>query len=792
MRALLLLTAVLTACVAAHTCIHDTPEIQKLIRTDLQKNKGLAKAAYHPKFHPLAVGALRLTFSTLDLDDSTKYCTAAGQSRPDFAGGTAVCTANDVFDATKKDILLNRILPAAKARLEEVLQVNRVAGNLVVPAGACAHHTMPAAHSSTGVANSDFVLYVSAGPTSSTVLAWAGGCAQDATGRTIVGRANFGPAHISYSELTPVSNKDQIDTAIHEFIHALGFTSDAFATKSLTTTVPNVRGKASVKVFNGAQTKAKYREYFNCATLPGPEIEDEGGSGSAGSHFDRRVLPYELMAASAGNVLSVLSLAALEDMNIGYSPVYERAANLTVGRGAGCSFVNERCNHASNSKFFCFDTDPANTYCTPDFKAVGFCSVVTSTSPVPSYFQYFSGQPSLTGDLFLDGCPIVVGYDNRKCNIARAATNAEQVLGQYFGDGGRCWNTVGVIQEGYVATGTGAARCLNSQCIRGVPMFQLNQTDWVACPSDGAIITNLPGYKGSVTCPIAAEFCPNLGWIDSTVAPPPTTAPAQASSPTVFGRLTMGGTSWPAMLNDTAFSVGLQNALRLDIANFLEVLLEDVQFNGIENLRPDGQPGIVILLGFVTFRKNPYQLEGAFKDEAEAGGRRFMPLTIALYEGHPAWRNDTVKLDDAYMKANFNFCKDPLRPGEDYCIIVIGGGVGIALALIITCCCCYHCLKKEQLPEGYSYDANGNLQYTGKSGKTWNEDSAASKIQSMQKVKMAKKKKQQLETEKKEKEEQETAATKIQAQQRMRMAKKEKEKRLREKQAAEVGKAPDA
>jgi len=38
----------------------------------------------------------------------------------------------------------------------------------------------------------------------------------------------------------------------------------------------------------------KVQDYFDCPTLEGAYIEQQGGSGSAGSHFERRVFMNEV------------------------------------------------------------------------------------------------------------------------------------------------------------------------------------------------------------------------------------------------------------------------------------------------------------------------------------------------------------------------------------------------------------------------------------------------------------------------------------------------------------------
>ena len=663
-----------------HECVHDTPRIQEELRKTMVKAPHIK---YRRDFHPQqSYSQIRIVTSTLDLDDTTKYCTAAGDTSPDFSGSTVTCTADDVLTAEKKSILLNNVLPAAITRLEEVLKVQAVAGNLVVPTSACPRHSVPTAHTTSGVANADFVLYVSAGPTAGQTLAWAGACSNDDNGRPVVGRANFGPAYISWSDTTPRSNKDQVDTAIHEFLHALGFSQAFFdsMTQSMT-----LRGKTAT-VFNTPRLQEKYREFFGCDTLIGPEIEDEGGSGSAGSHFDRRVLKDELMAASAGNLLSVFVLAFMEDLGH-YEVNYAAADNYTFGAGAGCGFVTSKCNTEAGGAgtWWCFEEDSAYTACTLDMKAVGFCSIDTLTSSVASYFQYFPDDPFKCGPQFADCCPWIVAYDNRQCDDSSLVpAENDRTLGYYYGDGGRCWVTTGVIAAGYSSSRTGTNRCFQSQCVAGRPQFRINGSDWITCQAEGAIISDLPGYRGSVVCPNPGTFCgTGVPVFESTVAPPATPAPQQDSSPTILGNLTFSGANWQAILEDLSMTIAMQNIMREEMAAVLTMLLEDVQMLEVSATATT----LDVHFGLVTFRWTPGQVEDEFNAIIASGGTQGFERTVEYYSSRSS---DTTALTAAATQANRGFCTDPMAANEDFCLIVIGG---IIVALILLCCMCYCCYR---------------------------------------------------------------------------------------------------
>ncbi|CCW71254.1 unnamed protein product [Phytomonas sp. Hart1] len=70
--------------------------------------------------------------------------------------------------------------------LRHNIRVDQLTGKI------CSEFTVPESHHTTGVPDTDFVLYVAAGSTELGVNAWAVKCQLDASGRPIVGVANIG------------------------------------------------------------------------------------------------------------------------------------------------------------------------------------------------------------------------------------------------------------------------------------------------------------------------------------------------------------------------------------------------------------------------------------------------------------------------------------------------------------------------------------------------------------------------------------------------------------------------
>eukprot|EP00672_Neobodo_designis_P027464 CAMPEP_0174845254 /NCGR_PEP_ID=MMETSP1114-20130205/11617_1 /TAXON_ID=312471 /ORGANISM="Neobodo designis, Strain CCAP 1951/1" /LENGTH=821 /DNA_ID=CAMNT_0016079501 /DNA_START=142 /DNA_END=2605 /DNA_ORIENTATION=+ len=507
-RLLVLVVAFAAAAAAGarHECAHE--RMRDLFAKDLSREPVVeAQSAKRQRmgFRAQAPESIRVTFSTADLSDTSKHCTRAGQVVPDFAGGSVTCTADDILTSTRRSVLTNNILPAAFAKLSAALKLERLTSNIVVPQGACSHFTIPASHSSTGVANADYVLYVAAAPTSGSTLAWAGGCRTDSSGRIVIGRANFGPRYLSWDNETV--QQENVATAVHELLHALGFSSASF-TSSRTRDV-SLRGKTAT-VLTLPTLASRFISYIGCGTassIPGVELEDEGSSGSAGSHFERRVLREDIMAAAGGEKLSEMTLAVMEDLGH-YTVDYSVAEPMTWGKGAGCGWVTEKCNTEAGGRdtWWCFDQSGANA-CTKDLRAVGTCAVLQYSTALPAYFQYFSSA-NIGGPKFLDGCPYVQPYSNTKCDVAREPTANEQIFGHYYGNGGRCFETTGLIQNGFSSSSSNHQRCLESRCsASGFVQMRVNGGSWETCTATGQQLSGFSGYKGAVVCPDRTTFC---------------------------------------------------------------------------------------------------------------------------------------------------------------------------------------------------------------------------------------------------------------------------------------------
>jgi hypothetical protein len=136
------------------------------------------------------------------------------------------------------------------------------------------------------------------------------------------------------------------------------------------------------------------RQHFGCPTLAGVELEDDGGAGSAGSHWEERQMMSEYMVAASNPwairiVKSSLTLALLQDSGW-YKVDYAAADILRWGYRQGCQFLNS-CG--SQSSIGWCPIQP-NHQCSFDRSGMGTCS---------------------KSDRYMDGCPVTRNYEGT-CN----------------------------------------------------------------------------------------------------------------------------------------------------------------------------------------------------------------------------------------------------------------------------------------------------------------------------------------------------------------------------------------
>ena len=144
---------------------------------------------------------------------------------------------------------------------------------------------------------------------------------------------------------------------IHEFTHILGF-ADFFFRNFFDNVFWKIDSYGINRAYiNSTKVVEVARKYFDCPSLEGVPLEEYGGSGTVGSHWEAKVLLGDYMNGyihGEEQVISEFTLALLEDSGY-YKVNYYTGGLMRYGKHKGCSFVLNDCvdrtNHSINPLF---------------------------------------------------------------------------------------------------------------------------------------------------------------------------------------------------------------------------------------------------------------------------------------------------------------------------------------------------------------------------------------------------------------------------------------------------------
>lgn len=455
---------------------------------------------------------IRIVVDISHLVDPKKVCTAVGDVRPNYIGSDYVCEAEDVMTAEKLNFIQNVTLPLAVFLTQQFLNTKPLDDPLFVEKDVCGSGVdIPDSHVEDGVDDVDFLLYAHAAgeertmSDGSNVVAWAGHCARDLSGRPLIGQVNIVPSFIPWYG-SAAEKKNYVGILIHELFHALGFTSSFL--KSWTK-ITKRRGK-EVHLVTAPEVVDVAKEHLNCSTLEGVELEDEGGSGTALSHWERRHWRNDIMTGLSGaEKVSRLTLAFFNTLSF-YKANMLRGEPLVWGRNAGCGFVEKRCTADSPRMGFewCDPESRIEYQCSHDRTAIGTCPYALARN-LSDHFRYF-GNTSMVGlGAMMDHCPIVMSVKHGECRD-RPTAGERGLYRSYYGPQSRCIQTTNMVspEPGIEKT---RPRCFRVRCPLGKRLEVLVGSTWVSCPADGSAgsvkYPPFSGFFGEMKCERADVVC---------------------------------------------------------------------------------------------------------------------------------------------------------------------------------------------------------------------------------------------------------------------------------------------
>ncbi|XP_076888292.1 uncharacterized protein LOC143538675 [Bidens hawaiensis] len=422
------------------------------------------------------------------------------------------CTSDDIAREDKRH-RLRRALGQTADWFKRALAVERVRGNLRLSGySACGQDggvQLPREYVEEGVADADLVLLVTTRPTTGNTLAWAVACERDQWGRAIAGHVNVAPRHLTAEAEILLSA-----TLIHEVMHVLGFDPHAFAhfrderkrrRSQVTEQIMDEKlGRMVTRVVLPRVVMHSRHHYGTFSeNFTGLELEDGGGRGTSGSHWEKRLLMNEIMTGSVDtrSVVSKMTLALFEDSGW-YEANYSMADRLDWGHNQGTEFVTGPCNLWKGA-YHCNTTQL--TGCTYNREAEGYCPIVNYSGVLPMWARYFP-QPNKGGQSSLaDFCTYFVAYSDGSCIDTNSAREPDRMLGEVRGSDSRCMAS-SLVRNGFVrGSMTQGNGCYQRRCVNNTLEVAVDGI-WKVCPEAGGPI-QFPGFNGELICPAYHELC---------------------------------------------------------------------------------------------------------------------------------------------------------------------------------------------------------------------------------------------------------------------------------------------
>lgn len=198
--------------------------------------------------------------------------------------------------------------------------------------------------------------------------------------------------------------------ALHEILHILAMSDSLFPFFWNTETRQFYDDSSVVMSADHAPTDNAYittkrvtqfaQSHFGCDWINGAPLENTGGTGTVGSHWEGKYLQEEVMCGtkySSTLFVSGFTMALLEDSGW-YQVDYDFAESLPWGHGAGCGFVFGDCVNPKNGKsnfeqYWCTSSD--DNGCTADHSSIAKC-MNKKSGVIPGQFRWYTGLPCLS------------------------------------------------------------------------------------------------------------------------------------------------------------------------------------------------------------------------------------------------------------------------------------------------------------------------------------------------------------------------------------------------------------
>ena len=294
---------------------------------------------------------------------------------------------------------------------------------------------------------------------------------------------------------------------LHEITHILVFHPYFFTALKLNQT------EGSNSYIISPKAVAKAREHFDCSSITRIPLENQGGTGSVGSHWESRYMLGDYMISTdyPDQAISDITLGLFEDSGF-YKVNYYSGGLFKFGKGKGCGFMDEskKCieNEKATFEEFC---DTANAaMCSSSRTLKSSCYLTTYTSSIPTAYQYFS-DPRKGGFPAADYCPVPYQahssstYFSNHCSIGSSSLSSE--YNEKIGFDSFCFMS-SILPSSSTTSTSQIPICYEVRCDADNNQFTVTiGSSEIACPTDGGTVSAPSGFTGSIVCPKYSDIC---------------------------------------------------------------------------------------------------------------------------------------------------------------------------------------------------------------------------------------------------------------------------------------------
>ena len=295
----------------------------------------------------------------------------------------------------------------------------------------------------------------------------------------------------------------------HEVTHILVFDPKLLNILGMT------EKRNSIIYVNSENVLSKAKEHFNCNSLTGLPLEDQGEEEISGYHWEARYMLGDYMISTdyLDIVISDITIALFEDTKY-YQVEYYSGGLFKFGKNKGCNFLNNKCLNNEVSSFkdeFC-DSE-TESMCSSTRTNKGNCKIIDYSFydiTIPSKYQYFS-DPNRGGFLAANFCPVVEGTNNlasyfqENCRYGISSYSPE--YSEVISENSFCF--ISSLMPSTSLNPNIASRpiCYKVECDKNTKKTIVYVRDSTfICPTNGGIITG-NGFKGVLNCPNYLDIC---------------------------------------------------------------------------------------------------------------------------------------------------------------------------------------------------------------------------------------------------------------------------------------------